>query len=152
MYKYVMFLWVFALCENNLFAQNLENAFINIATSNDMMGGSLVVFCENGIVENIAIGKSDNTRNINMTTSTKYRIASISKTITAIAVMQLVEQNLLDLDEDISTILGFSVQNPNHPSAAITTACCCRTPQPLLMAQRTTIFLEPRSITILFPI
>ena len=121
MYKYVMFLWVFALCENNLFAQNLENAFINIATSNDMMGGSLVVFCENGIVENIAIGKSDNTRNINMTTSTKYRIASISKTITAIAAMQLVEQNLLDLDEDISTILGFSVQNPNHPSAAITT-------------------------------
>lgn len=121
MYKYVIFLWVFALCENNLFAQNLENAFINIATNNDMMGGSLVVFCENGIVENIAIGKSDNTRNINMTTSTKYRIASISKTITAIAVMQLVEQNLLDLDEDISTILGFSVQNPNHPSTAITT-------------------------------
>ena len=34
--------------------------------------------------------------------------------------MQLVEQNLLDLEADISTILGFNVQNPNNPSVAIT--------------------------------
>jgi len=65
-----------------------------------MMGGALVVFCENGIIENISIGKSDFSRNINSSINTKYRIASISKTITAIAVMQLVEQNLLDLDHN----------------------------------------------------
>jgi len=86
-----------------------------------MMGGSLVVFCENGIIENLSIGKSDFSRNINTTTDTKYRIASVSKTITAIAIMQLVEQNLLDLDVDISSILGYSVQNPNHPAVPITT-------------------------------
>jgi len=86
-----------------------------------MMGGSLVVFCKNGIIENLSIGKSDFSRNINTTTDTKYRIASVSKTITAIAIMQLVEQNLLDLDVDISSILGYSVQNPNHPAVPITT-------------------------------
>jgi CubicO group peptidase (beta-lactamase class C family) len=86
-----------------------------------MMGGTLVVFCEDGIVENIAVGKSDYARNINSSVNTKYRIASISKTITAIAIMQLVEQNLLDLDADISTILGYSVQNPNHPTSPIST-------------------------------
>jgi CubicO group peptidase (beta-lactamase class C family) len=85
------------------------------------MGGTLVVFCENGIIENISIGKSDFSRNINSSVNTKYRIASISKTITAIAVMQLFEQNLLDLDDDISSILGYSVQNPNHPTIPITT-------------------------------
>ena len=84
------------------------------------MGMSVVVFCENGITQNIALGKADWSRNIDMTTDTKYRIASISKTITAIAAMQLVEQNLLDLDEDISNILGYDVKNPNHPNVAIT--------------------------------
>lgn len=100
--------------------QTLTTEFNVISANNDMMGGTLVVFCENGIIENISIGKSDLSRNINSTLDTKYRIASVSKTITAIAVMQLVEQNLLDLDADISTILGYSVQNPNHPTIPIT--------------------------------
>ena len=102
-------------------AQTLINEFNVISDDNDMMGGTLVVFCENGIIENISIGKSDLSRNINSTVDTKYRIASVSKTITAIAVIQLVEQNLLDLDADISNILGYSVQNPNHPTVPITT-------------------------------
>lgn len=102
-------------------AQTLINELGIISSNNDMMGGTLVVFCENGIIENISIGKSDLSRNINSTVDTKYRIASVSKTITAIAVMQLVEQNFLDLDADISTILGYSVQNPNHPNVPITT-------------------------------
>ena len=102
-------------------AQTLINEFNVISADNDMMGGTLVVFCENGIIENISIGKSDLSRNINSAVDTKYRIASVSKTITAIAVIQLVEQNLLDLDADISNILGYSVQNPNHPTVPITT-------------------------------
>jgi len=101
-------------------AQSLTSEFNDISTNNDMMGGSLVVFCENGIIENIPIGKSDFTRNINSTIETKYRIASISKTITAIAIMQLVEQNVLNLDDDIGAILGYTVQNPSHPTISIT--------------------------------
>jgi len=105
----------------NSFAQNLGNQLSTISANHDMMGGSLVVFCENGIIENLSIGKSDFVRNINLTYDTKFRIASVSKTVTAIAIMQLVEQNLLDLDVDISTILGYTVLNPNNPSVAITT-------------------------------
>ena len=111
-------IFIFSL---NSFAQNLGNQLNTISANNDMMGGSLVVFCENGIIENLVVGKSDYGRNINVTEDTKYRIASVSKTITAIAIMQLVEQNLLDLDDDISTILGYTVQNPNNPNVAITT-------------------------------
>ena len=46
-------------------AQNLSNVFNIISTNNDMMGGTLLVFCEDGIIENISIGKSDFSRNIN---------------------------------------------------------------------------------------
>jgi len=51
---------------------------------------------------------------------TKYRVASLSKTIVAISAMKLVEEGKLDLDEDISTYLGYSVRNPNHPNVPIT--------------------------------
>lgn len=105
----------------NIFkGQSLEAELNNIATSNDMMGGAAIVFCENGIIETYYYGKSDFQRDFDVDEDTKFRIASISKTITAIAIMQLVEQNLLDLNADISNILGFDVKNPNHPDEPIT--------------------------------
>ncbi len=47
------------------------------------------------------------------------RIASISKLVTAIAVMRLVEQHRLDLDADVSDRLGYPLRNPAFPDAAI---------------------------------
>lgn len=48
------------------------------------------------------------------------RIASISKSFTATSIMQLVEQGKLDLDADVSGILGFNVRNPKYPDIPIT--------------------------------
>jgi CubicO group peptidase (beta-lactamase class C family) len=52
--------------------------------------------------------------------STLYRVASITKLVTALGVMRLVEEGRLDLDEDISTYLGASIRNPHFPLVAIT--------------------------------
>ena len=57
---------------------------------------------------------------IEVTETTLFMLASISKTVTGIAVMQLWEDGLFDLDEDINVYLPFSVRNPNHQSAPIT--------------------------------
>lgn len=51
---------------------------------------------------------------------TLYRVASISKMITTLGVMKLVEEGKLDLDRDISDYLGYSLRNPNFPDDAIT--------------------------------
>ena len=51
---------------------------------------------------------------------TLYRIASISKLVTATGVMRLVEQGKLALDEDVSTYLGWRLRNPSFPEAKIT--------------------------------
>ncbi len=48
------------------------------------------------------------------------RVASISKTLSAIVVMQLVEEGTLDLDRDVSDYLGWELRNPNYPDRAIT--------------------------------
>jgi CubicO group peptidase (beta-lactamase class C family) len=51
---------------------------------------------------------------------TLYRIASISKLVTTIGVMRLVEAGTLSLDADVSLYLGWSLRNPHFPDAPIT--------------------------------
>jgi len=50
----------------------------------------------------------------------KIRVASISKLVVAIGVLQLVEQGRLALDGDVSPVLGYSLRNPAFPDAPIT--------------------------------
>ena len=40
--------------------------------------------------------------------------------ITTLALMRLVEQNQLQLDQDVGIYLGFSLRNPYFPKQAIT--------------------------------
>jgi CubicO group peptidase (beta-lactamase class C family) len=52
--------------------------------------------------------------------STYYRMASISKTISTIGLMTLFDEKKFLLEQDISSILGFKVRNPNFPDTPIT--------------------------------
>jgi CubicO group peptidase (beta-lactamase class C family) len=54
------------------------------------------------------------------TPDTIFMLASISKTVMSVAVMQAVEQGLLDLDADVHDVLPFPVRNPRHPDDPIT--------------------------------
>jgi CubicO group peptidase (beta-lactamase class C family) len=49
-----------------------------------------------------------------------YRIASISKLITALGVLRLVEAGTLALDADVSDWLGWKLRNPALPNAPVT--------------------------------
>lgn len=51
---------------------------------------------------------------------TCFRIASITKWVTAIGLMTLYDQGRLDLDRDISDYLPFKVRNPAWPDTPIT--------------------------------
>jgi len=55
-----------------------------------------------------------------VTTETLFHVASVSKTITGTAVMQLVEQGLVDLDAPVDDYLSFPVRNPGFQDAPIT--------------------------------
>jgi len=52
---------------------------------------------------------------------TKIRVASLSKLVVVICAMKLVDADRLDLDEDISTYLGYKVRSPHYPDIPITT-------------------------------
>ena len=47
-----------------------------------------------------------------VTVDTPFMLASVSKTVTGVAVMHASEANALTLDQDINTLLPFSVDNP----------------------------------------
>lgn len=51
-----------------------------------------------------------------------FRIASISKSFTATSIMQLAERGLIDLNADVSDLVGFKVRNPKWPDVKITPA------------------------------
>lgn len=54
------------------------------------------------------------------TPASLYRIASISKTVTTLGLMRLLEDGKVSLDADVSTYLGFALRNPHFPTQAIT--------------------------------
>jgi CubicO group peptidase (beta-lactamase class C family) len=55
-----------------------------------------------------------------VTPETLFLVASISKTVTATALMQLYEQGKFQLDDDINDYLSFQVRNPWAPEVPIT--------------------------------
>lgn len=55
-----------------------------------------------------------------VTRQSRFRVASVSKMFTVFSILQLVEQGKLNLDEDVSTYLNFSLHNPHFSSKKIT--------------------------------
>lgn len=97
----------------------LETQLQSVFQNNNLMGMSVWVYCQ-GQEHQFHFGLRDNTRQLAMDENSKYRIASISKTFTALGLMKLNEQGLFDLDDNISDYMGYEIKNPNHPNVPIT--------------------------------
>ena len=52
--------------------------------------------------------------------ATVYKVASVSKMISAMGVMRLFDLGLIDLDEGLKTQDGYPIRNPHFPDAPIT--------------------------------
>ena len=85
-----------------------------------IVGVSLAVVKDNRIVYTGAFGHKNLDTLEPLTTSTMFRIASISKSFVATAIMTLVDEGKLTLDTDAATLLNFPLRNPAHPDDKIT--------------------------------
>jgi D-alanyl-D-alanine carboxypeptidase len=84
-------------------------------------GLSLVIVKDGEIVYQKGFGLADGPRNIPATADTVYNQWSMVKPITAVAVLQLHEQGLLDIDDPVADYLSFfEVQYPSESSETIT--------------------------------
>jgi len=78
-----------------------------------------IAFDRDGEVASFADGVADPSTGRLVTVDDPVRVASITKLVTAVGVMQLVEAGKLDLDADVSTWLGWRLRNPAFPDRPI---------------------------------
>lgn len=86
----------------------------------DVPGLSAAIVKNGRIVCASAAGMANIEENRPVTPDTLFLVASVSKTVTATAVMQLAEQGKFDLDDDIDEYLPFAVSVPFSPAAPVT--------------------------------
>ena len=85
-----------------------------------MVGASVAVVKHGKIIYTHSFGMKDVESNTPLSDNDIFRIASISKSFSATSIMQLVEAKKLSLDDDMSSLVGFKVRNPNFPETMIT--------------------------------
>ncbi len=103
-----------------LLAQDFNKAkldsLLNGLEKNERAMGSLSIFKDGKEVYQRAIGYADAEKNQKARAQTKYRIGSISKTFTAVMIMQMVEEEKLSLD---TRLAAFFPDLPNADEISI---------------------------------
>ncbi len=108
---------LFSSCQQKA---SFQDELAAVAAQNQLVGMSLLVVCNGDIVDEFYHGLAHIEEERPVTEKTRYRIASISKTVVATGLMKLYEKGAFDLDDDISPVLGYPVRNRHFPEVPIT--------------------------------
>lgn len=92
---------------------------VNMAVAN-VPGFSACIVKNGQVVWSKGYGWANIEQRTPVTPETLFMIASISKTVTGTALMQLWEQGAFTLDDPINNYLPFPVSNPKYPKTPIT--------------------------------
>lgn len=103
-----------------LHAADPEKELGQLLEKHNSVGLSVAVVKDGKMIYSGAFGKKNLEEDLPLQTSDLFRIASISKSFSATAIMQLVEAGRISLDDDFSDLIGFRVRNPHFPDEVIT--------------------------------
>lgn len=84
------------------------------------VGAALYVAKDGEMVYHRLYGYADKRAKEFVTEETYFRTASVTKLVSGIHMMQLVERGLIDLDQGIGDYLGYEVYNPKAKKAEVT--------------------------------
>jgi len=84
------------------------------------VGGAFVVAQHGEIVYERYYGEQQKTTHVPVTEDTYFRCASVTKLVTGIGLMKMMDEGILDPDEDISAYLGYTVRNKRFMNTPIT--------------------------------
>ena len=101
--------------------EELINFIESVMQSGNVPGLSVAVIKDEYIVWNKSFGMANIENDISVSDSTMFMLASVSKTITATALMQLWEDDMIDIEANINNYLPFEVRHPDYPNTPITT-------------------------------
>lgn len=101
-------------------AQQIENQLASIMEQYRSVGLAVAVVKDNKLIYTHSMGWKDMEKQIPLQEDNLFRIASISKSFSATAIMHLVESGKVRLDDKVSDLIGFEVKNPRYPDTDIT--------------------------------
>jgi len=105
-----------ALAEEPDMDARVDEVFRSMKT----VGGAFVVAQHGEIVYERYYGEQQKTTHVPVTENTYFRGASVTKLVTGIGLMKMMDEGILDPDEDISTYLGYTVRNKRFMKTPIT--------------------------------
>ena len=97
----------------------LAQEISRILKSQHAVGATVAIFNEKGVTGTVACGQAGIGRE-SVQADTVYRIASITKHITAMAAFRLHEAGKINLDADVDPYLPCSVRHPKAPDKPVT--------------------------------
>lgn len=92
----------------------------SVLRQNRAVGASLVLRLADGAQETFCFGHARLRPRMQVTRSTCFRIASVSKLAMTFGALSLRESGQLDLDADITDFLGYPVRSPHAPDIPVT--------------------------------
>ncbi|MFY8202859.1 MAG: serine hydrolase domain-containing protein, partial [Sediminibacterium sp.] len=101
-------------------AEKAEVEIQQLMRTTPVVGLSVAVVKDNKVIYNHSFGFKDVEKELPLTNESIFRIASISKSFTTTAIMQLVAKKQISLDQDVSELVGFKIRNPKFPNTVIT--------------------------------
>lgn len=121
-YKAKYLLYTLLFLANSAFAQveKAEADLKEIMKQTDAVGLAVAVVKNGNIIYTHSFGAKDLEKNTLLSNNDIFRIASISKSFSATAIMQLIEAKKIALNDDFSKLVGFKVRNPKFPETVIT--------------------------------
>jgi CubicO group peptidase (beta-lactamase class C family) len=101
-------------------AEKAEAAIQQLMQTTPIVGLSVAVVKDNQIIYNHSFGYKDLEQQLPLQNNNIFRIASISKSFTSTAMMQLIAKKQISLNQDVSELVGFKIRNPRFPNTVIT--------------------------------
>lgn len=114
----VLLLALFAPCMAE--EMNMDARVDEVFRATKTVGGAFVVAQHGQIVYERYYGEQQKTTHVPVTENTYFRGASVTKLVTGIGLLKMMDEGILDPDEDISSYLGYTVRNKRFMDTPIT--------------------------------
>jgi D-alanyl-D-alanine carboxypeptidase len=101
-------------------AQTLAPLVEEICQNRYVTGMTLAVFDKDGVFYEQSYGYAVRENGTSASPDTIYRIASISKSVTALLALDLAGQGKLETGTPLSQLMGYSLENPAYPGQGVT--------------------------------
>lgn len=96
-----------SVIKENIDLEAFDERIAGYAAANDVVGMGLCVFAEGEIIHEVHLGLADKENTLPCDENTVYRVASVSKLISAMALMTLYDEGALDPYSDLEELTGL---------------------------------------------